>query len=130
MFSSAHRETHLVRLRAELAATREEALRLHSEFHQAASSERPGAELAAAAVPEEHPRLRQDVALLRSWIDHRRPSDIKGLLQGRRYLLDEYVYIGNGKTTSQTPLVYATRMKYHDVVAVLQEVAGDGSDRC
>ena len=71
MFSSAHRETHVVRLRAELAATREEALRLHSEFHQAASSERPAVELAAAAVPEEHPRLRLDVALLRSWIDRR-----------------------------------------------------------
>ena len=67
MFSSAHRETHLVRLRAELAATQEEARRLNSEFHQAASSERPGAELAAAAVSD------------------------------------------------------ATRMKYHDVVAVLRE---------
>ena len=50
MFSSAHRETHLVRLRAELAATQEEARRLNSEFHQAASSERPGAELAAALI--------------------------------------------------------------------------------
>ena len=128
MFSSAHRETHLVRLRAELAATREEALRLHSEFHQAASSERPGAELAAAAVPEEYPRLRQDVALLRAWIDHRRPSDIKGLLQGRRYLLDEYVRIGPNQTALTYAMTQDQDQGMQDIIAVLREAASESAE--
>ena len=41
------------------------------------------------------------------------------------------MYIGNGTCTSATALEYATRMKYHDVVAVLQEAgagAEEGSD--
>ena len=131
MFTSTARASHIKRLRDELAAAREQALSLHSEFHQAASSERSGAELAAAAaVPEKRTQLRQDVALLRSWIDRRRLSDIEQLLRGRRYLLDEHVFIGNGETASQTALEYATRMKYQDVIAVLRKVASDGSERC
>ena len=115
MFSSAHRETHVVRLRAELAATREEALRLHSEFHQAASSERPAVELAASAVPEEHPRLRLDVALLRSWIDRRRPNDIKALLRGKPYLLHQFVRI----SPDQTALEYAMDRGLQEIVDAL-----------
>ena len=57
-------------------------------------------------------------------MDRRRLEDIKTLLQGKQYLLDEHVYIGNGKTASQTALEYATRKEYHDVVAVLREAAG------
>ena len=76
-------------------------------------------------MPEEHPRLRLQVALLRSWIDRRRPDDIKALLRGKPYLMEQHVYIGNGETASQTALEYATRMKYQDVVAVLQEVASE-----
>ena len=130
MFSSTVRANHIQHLRDELAETQAEARRLRSEYHKVASEERPAVELAAAAVPEEHPRLRLDVALLRSWIDRRRPDDIKALLRGKRYLLDEHVFIGNGEAASQTALEYAARMKYQDVVAVLQEVASDGSERC
>ena len=55
------------------------------------------------AVPEKHPRLRQDVALLRSWIDRKRIGDVRILLRGKPYLLDEYVRLG----PNQTALEYA-----------------------
>ena len=128
MFSSAHRETRVVRLRAELAATREEARRLNSEFHQAASSERPAVELAAAAVPEEHPRLQQDTAYLRSLIDHRRPGVIKGLLQGKAYLLDEYVRIAPNQTALTYAMAQDQDQGMQDIIAVLREAASESAD--
>ena len=121
MFSSTVCAARVEHLRDLLAEKQEEARRYHR-----VAAERPTPErIVAVAVPEEHPRLQLQTALLRSWVDRRRLDDIRTLLRGKRYLLDEYVYIGNGETASQTALEYAARMKYHDVVAVLREVAGE-----
>ena len=122
MFSATAKSSRVEELRAELAVTQAEARRLRSEFHQATSSERPAVELAAAA-PEEHPRLRQHVALLRAWIDHRRPSDIKGLLQGKAYLLDEYVRIGPNQTALTYAMAQDQDQGMQDIIAVLREAA-------
>ncbi len=115
MFSSTARASHIKQLRDELAETQAEARRLRSEYHKVASKERPAVELAVATVPEEHPRLRLDVAWLRSWIDRRRPDDIKALLQGKPYLMDEFVRIG----PNQTALEYATDRGLQDIVDAL-----------
>lgn len=126
MFSSAHRETQLVRLRAELAEARDEACR----YDRVALEDRRAVGLAAVVTaPEErYPRLRQDTAYLRSLIDRRRSNDIKELLRGRPYLLGEYVRIG----PNQTALTYAMNQDQdqgmRDIVTVLQKAAGDGSE--
>ena len=129
MFSSAHRETHVVRLRAELAETRAEARRLWSEYHKVAPEERLAVELAAAAVPEEHPRLRLDVALLRSWIDRRRLDDIRALLRGKPYLLDEYVRLGPNQTALEYAMAQDQDQGMQDIIAVLREAAGERKDK-
>ena len=102
MFSTTAKSSGVEQLRAELAETRAEARRLRSEFHQVTSSERPAVEL-AAAVPEEHPRLRLDTAFLRSLIDRRRPDVIRELLRGKAYLLQEFVRIGPNQTALEMP---------------------------
>ena len=126
MFSSTTRAVHIEHLRDLLAEKQEEARR----YHQIAAERSTPERTAAAPAPEEHPRIRLQTALLRSWVDRRRLDDIRTLLRGKPYLLDEHVYIGNGETASQTALEYATRMKYQDVIAVLRKVASDGSERC
>ena len=119
MFSSAHRETHLVRLRAELAEAREKALC----YDRVAVEDQPvvGLAVAVPAPAERHPRLRLDTAFLRSLIDRRRPGVIRGLLQGKAYLLQEFVRIG----PNQTALTYAMDQDQDqgmlDVIAVLRE---------
>ena len=120
MFSSTTRAVHIEHFRDLLAEKQEEARR----YHRVAVERPTPARTAAAPAPVPDPRVHSDVALLRSWVDRRRLEDIKTLLQGKQYLLDEHVYIGNGKTASQTALEYATRKEYHDVVAVLREAAG------
>ena len=109
-------------LRGQLAAKQQEAVRLNHEYTQVAlraspARPRPTTELAELAPAEpEDPRLRFHVARLRALIDRRRPSDIQVLLQGRPYLLEEFVRIG----PNQTALQYATDRGLSDIVTVLQ----------
>ena len=119
MFSSAHRETHLVRLRAELAEARDEARR----YDRVALEERPAVGLAAPA--ERHPRLRLDTAFLRSLIDRRRPGVIRELLQGKAYLLQEFVRISPNQTALEYAMDQDQDQGIQDVIAVLREVASE-----
>ena len=84
MFSSAQRETQLVRLRAELAEAHDEARR----YDRVAIEERPAVGLAVAVpTPVPDPRIRSDTAYLRALIDRKRTSDVRILLRGKPYLL-------------------------------------------
>ena len=119
MFSSAHRETHLVRLRAELAEAREEVRR----YDRVALEERPAVGLAVAvpAPVERHPRLRLDTAFLRSLIDRRRPGVIRELLQGKAYLLQEFVRISPNQTALEYAMEQDQDQGIQDIIAVLRE---------
>ena len=128
MFSATAKSSHIQQLRDELAETQAEARRLRSEYHKVASEERPGAELAAAVVvQEEYPRLRQDVALLRSWMDRKRIGDVRILLRGKPYLLDEYVRLGPNQTALEYAMAQDQGMQ--DIIAVLREAAGERKDK-
>ena len=127
MFSSAHRETHIVRLRAELAEARDEACR----YDRVSLEDRRAVGLAAVvpAPVERHPRLRLDTAFLRSLIDRRRPGVIRELLQGKAYLLQEFVRIGPNQTALEYAMAQGQDQGMQDIIAVLREVASERGDK-
>ena len=118
MFSSAHRETQLVRLRAELAEARDEACR----YDRVALEERPAVGFTVAVpTPVPDPQIRSDVAYLRSLIDRRWPGVIRELLRGKPYLLDEYVRIGPNRTALEYAMDQDQDQGMQDIIAVLRE---------
>ena len=129
MFSATAKSSHIQQLRDELAETQAEARRLRGEYHKVAFQEPPAVELAVAAVPEKHPRLRQDVALLRSWMDRKRIGDVRILLRGKPYLLDEYVRLGPNQTALEYAMAQDQDQGMQDIIAVLREAAGERKDK-
>ena len=120
MFSSAHRETHIVRLSAELAEKRVEAHRLHSEYHQVASSAQPATELTAAVAKVEPDRRERFFGeFLRSLILRDRPDDVRLLILSKPFLL-QFADVHRGMTGRQ----YAASLDRTEVLRVLDEAEG------
>ena len=120
MFSSTARAVHIEHLRDLLAEKQEEARRYH---RVAAERPTPARTVAVAvAVPaERHPRLRLDTAFLRSLIDRRRPGVIRELLQGKAYLLQEFVRISPNQTALEYAMEQDQDQGIQDIIAVLRE---------
>lgn len=129
MFNSTTRAVHVEHLRDLLAEKQDEARRLHSEYHQVASSAQPATErTAAVAAPVPDPRLKSDTAYLRALIDRKRTEDVRILLRGKPYLLDEYVRLGPDQTALEYAMDQGQDQGIQDVIAVLREVAIESAE--
>ena len=120
MFSSTTRAVHVEHLRDLLATQQEEARRLHSEYHQVASSAQPATELTAAVAKVEPDRRERFFGeYLRSLILRDRPEDVRLLILSKPFLL-QFADVHRGMSAR----AYAASLCRTDVLQVLDEAEG------